>query len=73
MNAEAIKTVVVKSGTRCVVRELADVWGVSQATVVKKLKGRNVFRADEIEKFRTKYGLTDSQVVDLFIKGEAEK
>lgn len=73
MNAEAIKTVVVKSGTRCVVRELADVLGITQTTVVKKMKGRNVFRADEIDKFRIKYGLTDSQVVDLFIKGEAEK
>lgn len=71
MNADAIRIAVLKNGTRCVVKDMAETLDVSLPTVIQKLKGRTAWRADEIDKMRIKYGLTDAEVVEMFIKGEA--
>ena len=48
--------------------EVVRVLGCNKNTAYLRASGRSKWRADEIEKFRTEYDLTDEQVVNIFIK-----
>lgn len=62
------KIVKSKTGRSALIEEVVRVLGVGKNTACDKLNGKRVFRADEIEKLRIEYGLTDAEVVNCFIK-----
>lgn len=57
-----------KKGCTALIPEAMRVLGVGKNTACDKLNGKRRLRADEIDKFRIEYGLTDEEVVECFIK-----
>ena len=70
MNREKFKKLVKeKTGSGALISETMRVLSCGKNTACDKLNGNRFFRADEIEKFRTEYGMTDSEVIECFIEG----
>jgi len=69
MNKELLRKIVKsRTGSGAVITELIRICGLNKNTASARLSGKIPFRADEIEKIRTEYGLSDEAVVDVFIK-----
>lgn len=66
--SELRKIVIAKTGKRGLTNEVMRVLGCNKNTAYLRASGRSKWKADEIEKFRIEYGLSDEQVVDIFIK-----
>ena len=68
MNKELLRKIVKsRTGNGAVIPELIRICGLNKNTASARLSGKIPFRADEIDKVRTEYGLTDKEVVDVFI------
>ena len=48
--------------------ELVRVLGISKNTASARLRNRQPFRSDELEKIRVEYELTDTELVEIFVK-----
>lgn len=57
-----------KTGNGSLIDEAMRVLGVGKNTACGKMNGNRKLRADEIEKFRVEYNMTEQEVVDCFIK-----
>lgn len=69
MNKKLFAEIVRKrTGKADVNNELVRVLGINKNTASERVAGRRPFRADEIEKIRLEYGLTEQEVVECFIK-----
>lgn len=63
-----IKKVRDSTGRTAVLPELSRLLDLSEASLVAKTNGKRQFKPDEIDKIRIEYKMTDSEVVDVFIK-----
>lgn len=61
------------TGKKTTMQELVGVLGITEKSLCDKTKGRTQFKADEIDRIRRTYGLTDSETVEIFIKQEETK
>jgi antitoxin component HigA of HigAB toxin-antitoxin module len=57
----------IQGGDKGTYKELADLLGISEPSVVNKLKGRQDFKLKEIRIFAKRYNLTAEQIVNTFI------
>lgn len=64
---QKIKMLMIQGGARGTHKELSDVLGISEPSVVNKLKGRQEFKVPEIRKFAERYKLTNEQICETFI------
>lgn len=48
--------------------ELVRVLGISPNTATARLSNKQPLRTDELEKIRVEYGLTDTELVEIFVK-----
>lgn len=69
MNREKFGNIVqTKTGKKEINLELSRVLGVNKNTASARASGKRPLRADEIDKLRIEYEMTDSEVVECFIK-----
>ena len=59
-----------KAGQKAAAAALADLLGISRVSISKKLNSIVQFKPDEIDAIREWLGLTDTETVEIFIKGE---
>lgn len=64
---QKIKMIMIQGGDKGTYKELADLLGISEPSVVNKLKGRQDFKLKEIRIFSEHYNLTAEQIVNTFI------
>lgn len=64
---QKIKMIMIQGGDKGTYKELADLLGISEPSVVNKLKGRQDFKLKEIRIFAKHYNLTAEQIVNIFI------
>ncbi len=64
---QKIKMIMIQGGDKGTYKELADLLGISEPSVVNKLKGRQDFKLKEIRIFAEHYNLTAEQIVNTFI------
>jgi hypothetical protein len=57
----------IQGGDKGTYKELADLLGISEPSVVNKLKGGQDFKLKEIRIFAKHYNLTAEQIVNIFI------
>lgn len=73
MNKQLLKNRVREAtGSSALLAELEELLEISENSLCAKTNGRREFKPSEIDKIRIKYKLTDSDVVDIFIKGESK-
>lgn len=60
--------IVAKTGRKALIPEMMRLLNIGKNTAGEKLNGKRKFRSDEIEKCRVEYGMTNEQVVDVFIR-----
>jgi Ca2+-binding EF-hand superfamily protein len=61
------------TGQKVTMQDLVAVLGITEKSLCDKTKGRTQFKADEIDKIRKAYSLTDCDTVEIFINQEEEK
>jgi DNA-binding Lrp family transcriptional regulator len=65
---QKIKMIMIQGGDKGTYKELSDLLGISEPSVVNKLKGRQDFKLKEIRIIAEHYELTPEQIVDVFIR-----
>jgi hypothetical protein len=64
---QKIKMLMIQGGGKGTQHELAILLGISEPSVVNKLKGKQEFKVGEIRTFAKAYNLTSDQICDTFI------
>lgn len=64
---QQIKMLMIQGGARGTHKELAEVLGISEPSVINKLKGRQEFKVAEIRKFAKTFKLSSEQICNTFI------
>ena len=64
---QKIKMIMIKGGGKGTQNELAKLLGISNPSVVNKLKGKQDFKVSEIRLFAKEYDLSPQQICDIFI------
>lgn len=65
---QKIKMIMIQGGDKGTYKELTDLLGISEPSIVNKLKGRQDFKLKEIRTFAEHYKLTPEQIVNIFIR-----
>jgi DNA-binding Lrp family transcriptional regulator len=65
---QKIKMIMIQGGDKGTYKELARVLGISEPSVVNKIKGRQDFKVREIRILAERYNLTAEQIVNTFIR-----
>ena len=63
-----IRSIMIQNGFKGTIRELANILGISEPSVVNKLSGKEDFKVREIRIFAEKFNLTDKQICNIFIR-----
>lgn len=64
---QKIKMIMIQGGDKGTYKELARVLGISEPSVVNKIKGRQDWKLKEIRKFAKRYKLSAEQICEIFI------
>lgn len=64
---QKIKMLMIQGGGKGTQTELAKILGISEPSVVNKLKGKQEFKVNEIRVFAKAFGLTNDQICETFI------
>lgn len=64
---QKIKMLMIQGGDKGTYKELARVLGISEPSIVNKMKGRQDWKLKEIRKFANRYKLSAEQICDTFI------
>lgn len=64
---QRIKMLMIQGGDKGTYKELARVLGISEPSVVNKLKCRQDFKLREIRKFAERYNLSAEEICNTFI------
>ena len=59
--------IMIKSGLKGTIQELASILKISEPSVMNKLKGRQEFKVGEIRLMAIKFNLSPEQICDIFI------
>lgn len=63
-----IRSIMIQNGYKGTIRELANILGISEPSVVNKLSGKKDFKVREIRIFAEKFKLSDEQICKIFIR-----
>ena len=70
MNKEKFRKIVkAKTGSVAMIPALMELCGLQKNAASNRICGRIPFRADEIERLRKAFDISNDDVVDIFIKG----
>lgn len=64
---QKVKMLMIQGGDKGTQKELAELLGISEPSVVNKLKGRQEWKVDEIRIFAKRYNLSAEAICDTFI------
>ena len=62
-----IRSIMIQNGLKGTIRELANVLGISEPSVVNKLSGKEDFKVKEIRIFAKKFDLSNEEICNIFI------
>ena len=62
-----IRSIMIQHGYKGTIRELANVLGISEPSVVNKLNGKEDFKVREIRIFANKFKLNNDEICKIFI------
>ena len=72
MNSNLLKSKMVLKGVENYVQAIADLLGISRTTASKKISGENYFTDKEMKLIKAAYGLSNQEVVQIFLEDEHE-
>lgn len=62
-----IRSIMIQHGYKGTIRELANVLGISEPSVVNKLGGKEDFKIKEIRIFAKQFNLSNEEICKIFI------